>query len=132
MLDIQDALSRDGCDGGKDEEKEGKERCEEADVPESPPARLSTCVRRGRRISESLFVALADDTAKDDRLSPHSSSKTTPTKLEGRTRIPLTNLSGKSTSECATMQTDRQNTDTADLANCHVVSAVAASLAGHT
>ncbi|KAK2954940.1 hypothetical protein BLNAU_10080 [Blattamonas nauphoetae] len=57
---------------------------------------------------------------------------TTPTRLEGRTRMLLTDLSGRSTSECASMQTDRQNTDTADLAACHVVSAVAASVAGHT
>ncbi|KAK2950456.1 hypothetical protein BLNAU_14574 [Blattamonas nauphoetae] len=71
----------------------------------------------GRRSWVSLFVVLVDDTATDDRLSPHSSPKPTPTALEERTRLLLTDLRGSSRSEQGAVQAEPQNTDTADLAS---------------
>ncbi|KAK2953000.1 hypothetical protein BLNAU_11989 [Blattamonas nauphoetae] len=47
-----------------------KEQKKEEKVLDSPPAHLSACLRRCKRSSESLFVALADDNATDRSLSP--------------------------------------------------------------
>ncbi|KAK2959118.1 hypothetical protein BLNAU_5913 [Blattamonas nauphoetae] len=103
-------------------------RGRESEVDDSPPAHLSACVRCGRRSSVSLCVALADDTTTDHPLSPHSSPNQTPTAPEGRTRLLLADLRESRTSEHCGVQTDRQNIDTADLATCHAVSAVAGVL----
>ncbi|KAK2957603.1 hypothetical protein BLNAU_7502 [Blattamonas nauphoetae] len=90
---------------------------------------LSLCSRQS---SESLFVALADDTATDDGLSPHSSPKPTPTPLAGMTRLLLTDLSRQNTHGQGGVKTDRQNTDTSNLVACHTVSDVITILVGHT
>ncbi|KAK2957633.1 hypothetical protein BLNAU_7532 [Blattamonas nauphoetae] len=74
-------------------------------------------------------LALADDTATCDWLSPHSSPKSTPTGLEGKTKLLLTDLSGRNTHGQGGVKTDRRNTDTANLAACQIVSAVTTLLA---
>ncbi|KAK2955111.1 hypothetical protein BLNAU_9840 [Blattamonas nauphoetae] len=56
----------------------------------------------------------------------------TPTAHEERTRLLLADLNERSTREHNGVQIDSWNTDTADLAASHVVSAVAANLVEHT
>ncbi|KAK2957004.1 hypothetical protein BLNAU_8079 [Blattamonas nauphoetae] len=62
------------------------------------------------------------------QLSPHSSPNPSSAAPEGRTRLLLADLRESRTSEHCGVQTDRQNIDTADLATCHAVPAVAGIL----
>ncbi|KAK2957609.1 hypothetical protein BLNAU_7508 [Blattamonas nauphoetae] len=86
---------------------EGKKE-KETKVHDSPPAHLSACLHRCKRNFTSLFVTLADDTATDGTLFPHTSPKPTPTGLEGRTRLLLADLSGGNTSEQCGVQKARR------------------------
>ncbi|KAK2941474.1 hypothetical protein BLNAU_23621 [Blattamonas nauphoetae] len=82
------------------------------------------------RSSASLLVALANNTSTDDTLSPHTSpNQPQPHSREGRDCCWLTSAKPTQASPAVCGRSDRQNTDTADLAASHVVSTVAAILA---
>ncbi|KAK2957565.1 hypothetical protein BLNAU_7464 [Blattamonas nauphoetae] len=82
--------------GGR--KKSEKKRANAKTWHNSSPAHLSAFIRNGTRNFASLFVSLADDTATDDTLSPHSSPMSTTAAFEGRTRLLLTDLRGISKS----------------------------------